>query len=168
MVSEIMIKPIGIIHTSFQSIDDNIPIQGKLKPESIGSVEVFPEFREGLKDIEGFSHIILLYYFHKSPVVKLIAKPYMDNEKRGVFSIRSPHRPNHIGLTLVELLEVKDTILKIKGADMLDYTPLLDIKPYNPFFDGEKNARIGWMTKFFWNKDPADIVVSNIKEWLHE
>ncbi|MDY6967636.1 MAG: tRNA (N6-threonylcarbamoyladenosine(37)-N6)-methyltransferase TrmO [Spirochaetota bacterium] len=165
---KIEIEPIGIINSPFRSVADNIPIQGRLKSDAEGIVKIFPEYTEGLKDVEGFSHVFLLYYFHKSPVVKLIARPYMDNERRGVFSIRSPHRPNHIGLTLVELLGVEDSMLKVKGLDIINDTPLLDIKPYNPFFDSVENASIGWMSRFFKDSDSPDIIINDKKEWLHK
>ncbi|MFC1669577.1 tRNA (N6-threonylcarbamoyladenosine(37)-N6)-methyltransferase TrmO [Spirochaetota bacterium] len=167
--NEIVMKPIGTIHTPFKDVDDNIPIQGKLMPEHEGKVEVNEEYREGLMDIDGFSHLILIYSFHKSSHVKLVGKPYMDNKKHGVFAYRSPHRPNHIGLTIVELIDIKDNTLIIKGVDMVDGTPLLDIKPYNPGFDEQCNVRTGWMEKYFnGDKKMGNITVDSKEKWLHE
>jgi tRNA-Thr(GGU) m(6)t(6)A37 methyltransferase TsaA len=167
--SEIILKPIGIIHTPFKSIDDHVPIQGALSPDTEGKVVVFPEYAGGLKDLDGFSHIFLIYYFHKSKAVKLRARPYMEQTVRGMFSIRSPHRPNHIGLTVVQLLSVDNNMLQVKGLDMIDNTPLIDIKPYNPYFDAPSNVRIGWMESHFDDeKRKKNITVKSEKEWLHE
>jgi tRNA-Thr(GGU) m(6)t(6)A37 methyltransferase TsaA len=148
------LKPIGIIRTPYKK-DRDAPYQA-YKSEDVGEIEVFKEYEEGLKDIEGFSHLIILYEFHKSikrSVKKehylesrgLLVKPYLDDVPRGVFATRSPNRPNPIGLTVVELLERKGNILKVKGIDMLDGTPLLDIKPYVPKFDKREKVRIGWL-----------------------
>jgi len=148
------LKPIGIIHTPYKK-DWEAPHQA-YKSEEVGEIEVFKEYEEGLKDIEGFSHLIILYVFHKSvkrSVKKehylnsfgLLVKPYLDDTSRGLFATRSPNRPNPIGLTIVELLERKGNVLKVKGVDMLDGTPLLDIKPYVPKFDRKDNVKIGWL-----------------------
>jgi tRNA-Thr(GGU) m(6)t(6)A37 methyltransferase TsaA len=148
------LKPIGIIHTPYKK-DGEAPHQA-YKSEAIGKIEVFKEYEEGLKDVEGFSHLIILYMFHK-PVKRsvkkehylnsrgLLVKPYLDDTLRGLFATRSPNRPNPIGLTIVELLERKENILQVKGIDMLDGTPLLDIKPYVPKFDQKDNVKIGWL-----------------------
>jgi tRNA-Thr(GGU) m(6)t(6)A37 methyltransferase TsaA len=147
-------KPIGIIHTPYKK-DSDAPYQA-YKSKDTGKIEVFKEYQEGLKDVEGFSHFIILYEFHKSvkrSVKKehylnsqgLLVKPYLDDAQHGLFATRSPNRPNPIGLTVVELLERKGNILKVRGIDMLDGTPLLDIKPYVPTFDRKNNVRIGWL-----------------------
>ena len=112
-----------------------------------GYVEIFPEFVQGLKDLEGFSHIILLYHFHLSKPFSLLVKPYLDDELRGVFATRAPSRPNPIGLSIVQLLSIEENILRIRDVDIVDGTPLLDIKPYVPKFDHRENAKIGWMEK---------------------
>ncbi len=167
--SDIIINPIGIIHSPFKRIGDTVPIQGVFSADSEGTVELFPEYREGLRDIDGFSHIFLVYYFHESRFVMLKAKPYMDDTERGVFSIRSPHRPNHIGLTVVNLMSVENCILRVRGLDMIDGTPLIDIKPYNPYFDDRSDATIGWMKRFFEDADrPKKVTVQSRKEWIHE
>lgn len=148
---EIIYKPIGRILTSLKGKKD-APIQGVLAPESRGSVEVFPEFAEGLKDIEGFSHLILIYHFHKSGDYKLLMKPFLDEVERGIFSIRHYSRPNSIGISVVRLLSVNDNILEIAEIDILDGTPLLDIKPYMPKFDIRNDARDGWLKDTEINK----------------
>lgn len=167
--SDIIINPIGIIHTPFKKIGDIVPIQGAFSADSEGTVELFSEYREGLQDLDGFSHIFLIYYFHESRFVMLKAKPYMDDTERGVFSIRSPHRPNHIGLTVVNLVGVEDCLLRVRGLDMIDGTPLIDIKPYNPYFDDRRDVTIGWMKRFFEDTDkPENVTVRSRKEWMHE
>ncbi len=141
---EICYKPIGIIHTGFKNQGDT-PIQSALS-DADGIAEVFPEYAAGLKDIEGFSHIFLIYHFHRSKGFSLVEKPFLDMKKeRGVFAIRHFNRPTPIGLSIVELKSVKGNILEIRGADMLDGTPLLDIKPYIRQFDCRENARSGWV-----------------------
>jgi tRNA-Thr(GGU) m(6)t(6)A37 methyltransferase TsaA len=122
------------------------PIQPPGAKNVKGSIEVFPEFCEGLLDLDGFSHIILLYHFHKVKESKLTVKPYMDKSSRGVFSTRIPGRPNPIGLSIVKLLEIKDCTVSIEEVDILDGTPLLDIKPYVPEFDQREATRIGWLS----------------------
>jgi tRNA-Thr(GGU) m(6)t(6)A37 methyltransferase TsaA len=136
--------PIGIIHTPFKK-PQGIPIQGALHPDKEGWVEIFSEYCEGLRDVEGFSHLILLFHFHHADGYNLIARPFLDDTPRGVFSIRGPRRPNPIGLTVVQLLKIEDCILHIAGVDMVDGTPLLDIKPYFPDIDAHPDARTGWM-----------------------
>ncbi len=168
MNSEIIMKPIGVIYSPFKDASDNVPIQGRMNSDAIGRVKVFDEYYEGLKDLEGFSHILLLYFFHSSPAAKLITRPYMEDVERGIFSIRSPHRPNHIGLTLVELIEVKDASLKVRGIDVFDGTPLLDIKPYNHYFDTAEDVKNGWYEKHFKNENMPDVKVNSRKQWLHE
>jgi tRNA-Thr(GGU) m(6)t(6)A37 methyltransferase TsaA len=137
-------RQIGVIHTRFIE-KRGTPIQGHLAPESSGTVEVFPAYAEGLKDIEGFSHIVLVYCFHKSEGYKLLARPFLDDAKRGVFAMRAPRRPNPIGLTAVRLVRREGNILHVSGVDMLDGTPLLDIKPYVPDFDHFSDIRRGWL-----------------------
>jgi len=137
-------KPVGIIHTPYEN-KEGIPIQGGLHQDSKGTVEVFGEYSQGLLSLDGFSHIILLYVFHKSDGYTLRQKPFLDDVEHGVFSIRSPRRPNPIGLTIVRLDRVDDNLLHVSGVDMMDGTPLLDIKPYVPDFDSNEKVRIGWL-----------------------
>lgn len=143
MAEQIVYRPIGVIHTPFKEKEDT-PIQGCFSKNSRGSIEVYPEYAEGLKDIEGFSHIFLLYHFHKAGGCQLIAKPFLDKEKKGIFSIRYYTRPNPIGISIVKLLKVNGRSLEIGEVDMLDGTPLLDIKPYVPQFDIKENTEDGW------------------------
>ena len=135
--------PIGIIRTPFKKLA-GMPIQPTGASGVKGKVEVFKKFRSGLKDIEGFSHIIL---FHRSKGFDLEVVPFMDDKVRGVFSTRAPRRPNQIGLSVVQLNAIKNGILYIQNADILDGTPLLDIKPYVPDFDHRQNVRLGWLEK---------------------
>jgi len=135
--------PIGIIHTPFKCKKDT-PIQ-PFKSKAIGKVEVFKKYQEALSDIEGFSHLILIYKFHKSKGYSLKVKPFLDDEQRGLFATRYPRRPNQIGLTVVKLLERKGNTLFVKGIDVIDGSPLLDIKPYIPDFGPREKIKIGWL-----------------------
>ena len=110
-----------------------------------GMVEIFDEYHAGLKDLDGFSHIILLYHFHRSQGFNLHVVPFMDGESRGLFSTRAPKRPNPIGLSIVQLDKIENGVLHIRNVDILDGTPLLDIKPYVPEFDAQKKVRTGWL-----------------------
>lgn len=140
----ITFRPIGIIHTPFKEAQGT-PIQPAASNNIEGSIKIFDEFIEGLKDLDGFSHIILIYHLHLSHETPLLVKPFMDDKLHGVFSTRSPGRPNPIGLSTVELLQLKGDLLNIRGVDMIDGTPLLDIKPYVPQIDDRTAARIGWL-----------------------
>jgi tRNA-Thr(GGU) m(6)t(6)A37 methyltransferase TsaA len=138
--------PIGIIHTPFMELE-GMPIQPPGAAGVKGTVEVFEDFRSGLKDLDGFSHIILLYHFHRSHGFNLHVVPFMDSEERGLFATRAPKRPNPIGFSVVQLDRIKDGVLYIRDVDILDGTPLLDIKPYVPEFDAQKKVRTGWLEK---------------------
>lgn len=122
-----------------------MPIQPAGAAGAQGSVEVFDEYRAGLKDLDGFSHIILLYQFHRAEGFDLQVVPFMDSEPRGVFATRAPKRPNPIGLSVVQLDRIEGGTLHIRHVDMLDGTPLLDIKPYVPEFDAQGKVRTGWL-----------------------
>lgn len=141
---QITLEPIGIIHSPYQKKED-IPIQGAFKPEGVGTIEVFEEYAEGLTDVEGFSHLLIIYFFHRSKDFSLLAKPFLEDKLHGIFAIRSPHRPNHLGVSVVRLLERNGNILKVGEIDVFDGTPLLDIKPYVPKFDERKNVKTGWL-----------------------
>ena len=145
-MDEIKYKPIGIIHSPFKE-PKGAPIQPAGGKGIDGTVEVFPEYAEGLEDVEGFSHIVLIYHFHLSKKSSLKVKPYLDNEVHGVFATRAPRRPNAIGISTVRLLRVEGNILYIQDVDIVDQTPLLDIKPYVPEFDMRELQRIGWLEK---------------------
>jgi len=142
-MKEIKYKPIGIIHSPFKE-PKGMPIQSAVAMDIEGTVEIFPEYAEGIESIEGFSHIILIYHFHLSKKAKLKVKPYMDDKLRGVFATRAPSRPNPIGLSTVKIVEIKGRKIHVKGLDIVDGTPLLDIKPYVPEFD-VRDAKIGWL-----------------------
>jgi tRNA (adenine37-N6)-methyltransferase len=139
---EIVIKPIGVIHSPFQDKAET-PIQPS-RSQAVGQVEVYPEFVEGLNDLDGFSHIILVYAFHQSQGYSLTVLPFLDDKMHGLFATRHPCRPNPIGLSIVRLLSIDKNILNIQGVDMLDDTPLLDIKPYVSEFDTQSNVLSGW------------------------
>jgi tRNA-Thr(GGU) m(6)t(6)A37 methyltransferase TsaA len=142
----ISMQPIGLIHSPFQGISD-VPIQPAAAAGMRGTVELLAEFAPGLKDLNGFSHIILLYYFHLTTQVRLSVIPFLDHEPRGVFATRAPSRPNPIGLSIVRLLSIEDNLLHIENVDIVDGTPLLDIKPYVPAFDHYPADRTGWLER---------------------
>ena len=142
-MKEIKYRPIGIIHSPFKEAIGT-PIQPSAARDVKGTVELFPEYSEGLKDLDGFSHIILLYNFHLAKNVSLRVKPFMDEDFHGVFATRSQSRPNPIGISVVRLIRVEENTLHISDVDIVDGTPLLDIKPYVPEFDVRDTTRIGW------------------------
>jgi len=139
-------QPIGIAHSPFTTLED-MPIQPAGAAGVAGTVEVLPEYAEGLQDVNGFSHIILIYHFHRSKGFKLRVVPFLDSEARGVFATRAPSRPNPIGLSVVKLVKITGRILHIENIDLLDKTPILDIKPYVPLFDHQTTFRLGWLEK---------------------
>jgi tRNA-Thr(GGU) m(6)t(6)A37 methyltransferase TsaA len=159
---KIAYRPIGIIHSEHVEQEET-PIQGIFNP-SMGEVEVFPEFAAGLADIESFSHLYLIYHFHRATGANLTQKPFLDGEReRGIFAIRHFNRPNPIGLSIVELVEVRGTTLVIRGVDVLDGTPLLDIKPYVRQFDHRDEVKSGWVDDQHtddiaaWNASPKGL-----------
>jgi len=141
---QISFQPIGVVHSPFKNLA-GIPIQPSMSNIK-GIIEIFPHYQNGLKDLDGFSHIFCIYFFDmvKLPV-PLQSKPFLENDLKGVFAIRTPFRPNPIGLSILELLEVKGNSLYVNNLDILDKTPLLDIKPYVPQFDHRKTNKIGWL-----------------------
>jgi len=139
-------KPIGIIFTPYQD-SQGTPIQAAASLGVQGRIQIFSEYQEGLQDVEGFSHLILIYVFHLCRDYSLQVKPFLDDVERGVFATRAPARPNPIGLSVVRLKRVEEGTLYISDVDMLDGTPLLDLKPYVPEFDHRAGARIGWLKK---------------------
>lgn len=145
-MDKIEYKPIGIIHTAFKK-PRGTPIQPTAGKKAKAMVEIYPEYADGLKDLEGFSHIILVYHFHLSKESPLVAKPFMDDILHGIFAIRGPARPNPIGLSVTRLIKIEGNKLYIQGIDIVDGTPLLDIKPYVPEFDSKENVRTGWLEK---------------------
>ncbi len=143
-MNEIKYQPIGIIHTPHEEVEGT-PIQPEGAKGIKGEVEVYSEYEEGLKDLEGFSHVILLFHCHLSGNYSLRQTPYMDDEEHGIFAMRGPSRPNPIGLSVVKLNKVRGNTLEIENVDIIDETPLLDIKPYVPEFDQNQVERIGWL-----------------------
>ncbi len=142
---EIELHPIGVIHSPFND-KGQTPIQPS-RSDAVGTVEVLPEYVEGLKDLDGFSHIMLFYVFHKSSGYSLTVTPFLDTQPRGLFATRYPARPNPIGFSIVHLLKIEGNLIEVDGIDVLDGTPLLDIKPYVPEFDVRANARAGWLDR---------------------
>ena len=136
-------RPIGTVHSPYREKTD-APIQPKYSDEP-GQVEIFQEFADGLRDLEGFSHVWIIFIFHKSRDYDLHVRPYLDGDKKGVFACRAPRRPNPIGMSLVRLESIDGNILNIKGLDMLDGSPVLDIKPYVGNFDEFQDVKIGWL-----------------------
>lgn len=137
-------EPIGVIHSPFE-LTEGMPIQPAGAEGAIGTVEVFDKFAQGLKDLDGFSHVILVYHFHRSSGFSLLVTPFMDTAQRGVFATRAPRRPNPIGLSVVGLIKIEGNVLHVRNIDILDGTPLLDIKPYVPDFDYHRVTRFGWL-----------------------
>jgi len=145
-MNEIKYIQIGIIHSPFKE-PKGTPIQPIAAQGIYGTVEIFQDFSEGLKDVDGFSHVILVYHFHLSKKSSLKVKPFMDDKTHGVFSTRAPNRPNPIGISIVQLVKIEGNILQIKDLDIVDGTPLLDIKPYVPEFDTRDTKKKGWLEK---------------------
>lgn len=139
---EFKLHPIGFIHSPFTHKAD-VPVQAA-RSNAIGRVELHPEYAAGLDDIQNFSHIILLYVFHESEGFELQVKPFLDDEQHGLFATRYPYRPNPLGLSVVRLLKREGHLLEVEGVDVLDGTPLLDIKPYIEDFDVRQDTRAGW------------------------
>ncbi len=144
MTDRVVYRPIGMIHSPFKTPED-MPIQPSGARGAEGSVVVHPEFLSGLRDIEGFSHVYLLYHFHRVKETRLEVTPFLDSKSHGVFATRAPVRPNPIGISVVRLVGRQENVLRILNVDVLDGTPLLDIKPYVPEFDVFDVDRIGWL-----------------------
>lgn len=138
---EYKLNPIGVIHTEFRK-KINVPIQPVFS-KSKGVVEIYPEFVKGLKDLDEFSHVILIYYFHKSKGFELLVRPFLDEIKRGIFSTMAPKRPNQIGISVLKLEKIEGNMLFVKGVDMIDKTPLLDIRPYIDGFCPKEKTKQG-------------------------
>lgn len=145
-MEEIIYTPIGVIHSPFTDIT-GMPIQPAGAQGVSGTVDIEPEYCDGLKDLEGFSHIILVYHFHLAKGYSLQVKPFLNERVHGVFATRAPKRPNSLGISVVKLQKVETCILHIEDVDVIDGTPLLDIKPYVPEFDVRTVEQTGWLTK---------------------
>jgi tRNA-Thr(GGU) m(6)t(6)A37 methyltransferase TsaA len=150
-------RPIGIIYTPYKT-PEGTPIQTTGAKGTSGRIEIFPEFAAGLADLAGFSHIFILYHFHVAKTFSLRVKPFLDDQERGLFATRAPSRPNPIGLSVVRLIDMSEGNLQILDVDVVDGTPLLDIKPYVPDFDAHKADRIGWIEK---KKGSVDKIVDD-------
>ena len=142
----ITLEPIGVINTPFRE-KNGVPIQARYGDEYIGEVTIDERFVPGLKDLDGFSHIHLIYYFNQHTDYQLEVVPYMDKTPRGLFATRAPKRPNGIGMSLVKLLSIEGNTIRFSGVDMLDGSPLLDIKPYYRDIDERPDAVCGWLEK---------------------
>ena len=142
--NSITFDPIGVIYTPFKN-QEGMPIQPNRGKGVTGRIKIASKYADGLKDLRGFSHIILLYYFHLSKGYKLHVKPFLDDKKRGVFATRAPQRPNPIGLSIVKLKKIDKTVIHVEDIDILDRTPIIDIKPYIPKIDAIKTKEIGWL-----------------------
>ncbi|MCA1808339.1 MAG: tRNA (N6-threonylcarbamoyladenosine(37)-N6)-methyltransferase TrmO [Kiritimatiellia bacterium] len=151
----IIFQPIGVIHSEHTQ-PEATPIQPAYAKDCTGRAEVYPEYADGLRDLEGFSHIYLVYHLHRAGPAKLKVKPFLQDVPRGVFATRAPCRPNAIGLSIVKLLRVEGRILHLAGVDILDGTPLLDIKPYTAKFDCLADTRNGW-------QDAVDYATARVK-----
>lgn len=138
------LKPIGVVHSPFRTIEE-MPIQPTGATGVRGTIELSAELAAGLKDLEGFSHLWVIYHFHRAGAPRLTVTPFLDHRPHGVFATRAPVRPNPLGLSLVELLGIDGHRLQIGGVDILDGTPVLDIKPYVPAFDRAPTAKSGWL-----------------------
>jgi tRNA-Thr(GGU) m(6)t(6)A37 methyltransferase TsaA len=136
-------RPIGVIRSGHVAAEET-PIQPVYAKGCKGQAEVFPEFASGLRDLDGFSHLFLLYHFHLAGPAKLLVRPFLQDVERGIFATRAPCRPNAVGLSIVELVRREGNVLHLDGVDILDGTPLLDIKPYTAKFDRIKTTRNGW------------------------
>lgn len=143
-LKQITLNPIGVIHTPHKDTN-NMPIQPIAAEGIKGHIELLPEYSQGLTDLEGFSHITLIYFFHKIKGYKLMVKPFMDTVEHGIFACKAPKRPNAIGTSTVKLLRIENNIIYVEQVDMLDGTPLIDIKPFFPKYDNRLNAKAGWL-----------------------
>jgi tRNA-Thr(GGU) m(6)t(6)A37 methyltransferase TsaA len=145
-LSAIRLQPIGIIHSPYTRAED-VPVQPVYARGIQGQAVVDPQYAEGLRDLDGFSHIHLLYHFHRAGPSRLLVKPFLDDASRGLFATRAPCRPNPIGMSLVKLVAVAENVLHLEDVDILDGTPLLDIKPFVTRFDHRDGACCGWQDR---------------------
>ena len=143
-MDKITYRPIGIVHSPF-SDPKGVPIQPEAAKGVEGTVEIFDEFLEGVLHVDGFSHLMLVYHFHLSKNASLRVIPFLDNDVHGVFATRAPSRPNPIGISVVRLVSAQENVLRVSDVDIVDGTPLLDIKPYVPTFDIREVTKTGWL-----------------------
>ena len=154
-MEQIVMHPIGVIHSPYKEAR-NIPIQGTFDNRVEAWLELKDEYTKGLKDLDAFSHAIIIYYFHRSPREEIEGIPFLENHKHGIFAIRSPHRPNHIGFSIIKIKSIKANRVYFTEVDVADGTPLLDIKPYVRYFDNRENVISGWLEKHFKNGKRPD------------
>ena len=154
-MEQITMHPIGEICSPYKQSRD-MPVQGVFKGDIQAWIELKAEYAEGLKDLDGFSHAIILYYFHKSQKEEVEGRPFLEPDRHGIFAIRSPHRPNHIGLSIVKIERIEANRMYFTEVDVLDGTPVLDIKPYVKYFDHRDKVRSGWLDKHFKNGNIPD------------
>lgn len=147
------IRPIGIIHSPFAT-KESCPIQPLYANGAVGRVEVFGEFEAGLQDVEGFSHIYLLYLLDRAGEIEWVRSTFLDDAPHGIYASRHPCRPNGIGMSIVKLIGRENNVLAVEGIDVLDNTPLIDIKPYIPRFDIIESASEGWFAGKNWRPKP--------------
>ena len=147
-MEQIIMHPIGKICSPYKESTD-IPIQGTFKSDVEAWIELKDKYAGGLKDLDEFSHAIILYYFHKSQREEIEGRPFLEQDKHGIFAIRSPHRPNHLGLSIVKIKKIEANKMYFTEVDVLDGTPVLDIKPYVKYFDSRDNVKSGWLDKHF-------------------
>jgi len=149
-MEKVVFNPIGSISTPYKH-QSKIPIQARFGDNVEGTCVLLSKYEEGLRDLDGFSHAILIYHFHKARETKLFGKPFLEDSSHGIFAIRSPNRPNKVGFSVVKIKHIVKNKLVFTGVDMLDETPLLDIKPYVQYFDSRENVNSGWVDKHFEN-----------------
>ena len=142
------LKSIGVIRTPYRDTK-GMPIQGTFDKKALGRIEIFSKYQKGLKDLDGFSHLIVIYYFDRAKKKDVTAQPFLENKSHGIFAIRSPYRPNHLGFSVVKIEDIKKNIITFSEVDVLDKTPVLDIKPYISYFDCRKKVKNGWLEKHF-------------------
>ena len=143
--TKIIYKPIGIIYSPFNSIE-GVPIQPAGANGIKGNIKLYKKYSKGLMNLDGFSHIILIYHFHLSKRYSLRVTPFLKNVEQGVFATRAPKRPNQIGISVVKIEKIEGNLIFVKNIDIINGTPLLDIKPYASFFNNVKNEKIGWLS----------------------
>lgn len=158
-MDQITVRPIGTIYTPYKEIK-GIPIQGVFGDDVEARIELKDEYTDGLKDLDGFSHAILIYCFHRSQREEIEGRPFLERDKHGIFAIRSPHRPNHIGLSVVKIMSIEGNRMYFREVDVLDGTPLLDIKPYVKYFDSRGNVISGWLDKHLADGTTPDQVTT--------
>jgi tRNA (adenine37-N6)-methyltransferase len=143
-LQQVTYRPVGIVRSSFTRLE-GMPLQSVAGPETVAHVEVRADLQRGLRDLDGFSHVHLITHLHRGAPGELEVVPFLGDQVRGIFATRSPRHPNPIGISVVRLISIENCILEISGVDLLDGTPVLDIKPYVPTFDSIAAERTGWL-----------------------